>query len=227
MRSARILGATLAMVAVSAVAATSASAAVSPELENALGGVLGKNGVSGLAAKTTLETKSGEKVACEAATTSGTVANKRMGSRKVKLTKCTAFGLNCATAGAPAGTIEAEANTRLVYLSEVFHTAGLLTEFKEFTISCAGIEKLTVRNNALGGVTPVNKFVPANTAAFDLTFSQTKGVQEPTEYEESGKKVKPKPLEIKGEGIKSFGFEQSGLVSSETLEFEEEAQIKA
>jgi hypothetical protein len=95
----------------------------------------------------------------------------------------------------------------------------------EATIECLA-EKLKIRGGALGVVSRVDELVtPPETSG--LTFTQSKGVQNPTEYEnEKGEKVKF-ILEVKGEGLKNFGFEQAGLESTDSLTFEEATEVKA
>ena len=57
-----------------------------------------------------------------------------------------------------------------------------------------------------------------------VTCKQTKGVQEPTEYEMAGANFKV-ITETEGKGTKTFAFEQSGLTGTDELEFEEEVKI--
>jgi hypothetical protein len=205
-----------ALFALTAFAASAASAAL-PEIVS--GGVEVPAGtpIKSKSAKSTLETKSGEKVSCTADTNAGEVTGPKTSKTTVTFTGCSAFGiLKCNTSGSATGTIVLTSNVKLVYINKAAKEVGLAFELeKEVTIECTSSQKLHVRGGNIGKLTPVN----TPTTKPTLTFAQTKGVQSPTEYEnEGGGKVKL-ITETSGEGLKKFPFEQSGLASTDELEF--------
>ncbi len=208
----------VALFAVSAFAVATASAAL-PELVSEGKELPAKTPFKSKSGKSTLETKSGEKVSCTGDTNTGEITGPKTDVATVTFTGCSAFGiLKCSTTGAKAGEIILKAISKLVYISKAAHEAGLDLELeKELTIECTSSEKLKVRGSTIGVLTPVGE--PAH-EKLTLTFAQSsKGVQKPTEYEnESGGKVTD-ITETKGEGLKKFEFEESGLVATDELEF--------
>jgi hypothetical protein len=211
-----------AVFALTAFTAAAASAAL-PELLSEGKEIPAKTPIKSKSGKSTLETKSGEKVSCTADTDSGEVTGAKTSTTTVTFTGCSAFGiLKCTTTGAKSGEIILKSNVTLVYINKSAKEVGLAFALeKEVTIECTSAEKLHVRGGNIGKLTPVNKSEPKLT----LTFAQTKGVQSPTEYEnESGGKV-PLITETSGEGLKKFAFEQSGLSSTDELEFGSPAKM--
>src|SRR5262245_28318704 len=70
-----------------------------------------------------------------------------------------------------------------------------------------------VKGTMLGTFTPVN----TSTTKFSSAAKQEKGKPIPAEYEnEKGEKVKV-ATETKGEGTEAFGYEGSGLASTQTV----------
>jgi hypothetical protein len=217
MKHLKTIGLVLAAVfALTAFSAAAASAAL-PEIQFEGKEVPAGTPIKSKSGKSTLETKSGEKVSCTADTNAGEVTGAKTSKTTVTFTGCTAFGiLKCNTTGAKSGEIILKSNVKLVYINKSAKEVGLAFELeKEVTIECTSSQKLHVRGGNIGKLTPVN----SPTSKPTLTFAQTKGVQSPTEYEnESGGKVKL-ITETSGEGLKKFAFEQSGLSSTDELEF--------
>jgi hypothetical protein len=217
MKHLKLIGLVLtAVFAVTAFSATAASATL-PEITFEGKEVAVGTPIKSKSGKSTLETKSGEKVSCTADTNSGEVTGVKTSKTTVTFTGCSAFGiLKCSTTGAKSGEIILKSNVKVVYISKSAKEVGLAFELeKEVVIECTSSEKLHVRGGNIGKLTPVN----SPTSKPTLTFAQTKGVQSPTEYEnESGGKVKL-ITETSGEGLKKFAFEQSGLSSTDELEF--------
>jgi hypothetical protein len=208
----------IAMLAISAIATAAASAAL-PEQVPASGTFTATSG------KSTFETKSGEKVVCEEDKASGEITGAKTDKSTITFSKCEAFGLKCKSKGAASGEIVLKMNSELVYINKSKKEVGnILTLAEELTIECTVLQKLKVKGATLCPITPVN----TKTKTFTLTCTETKGVQQPTEYENSsGVKVKAPITETKGEGLKSFAFEQSGLEGTDTLTFATESEIKA
>jgi hypothetical protein len=217
----KVLGlAVVAAFALSAIA--SATAMALPEI---VGGKLGPGTkITDRSGASTLETKSGEKISCKKDVSSGEVTGARTAKNTITFEGCTAFGLSCNTGGK---VVEIHVTSTVVYLSEKEKTVGIVLALeKEPTITCGGIQKLKVRGDTICPVSPVNKL----TKIVTLACKATKGVQEPLEYEEGGVKVKPPLNETEGSGLKKFAFIQSGLTSSDELEFGspvEEVEVKA
>ena len=214
----------IAVFAMSLAASATASAAL-PELVNKEGKEVVKKKFTGKASGTsTFETKSGEAVKCTGSTTKGEVTGLKTQSVENKFTGCSAVSglLKCKTKSAAAGEIVLKVNAKVVYLSESAKTVGIDLALPEtLTIECTGLLSETLK---VKGSTPC----PTTTALSKkstLTCKETKGKQEFTEYEEGGVKVKD-ITETEGSGTKKFAFEESGLTSTNELEFEEEVEIK-
>jgi hypothetical protein len=221
----RTLGlALVAVFMVSAVASATASAAL-PEMVNKEGKEVVKKSFTGKATGTsTFETKSGEAVKCKAGTTAGKVTGLKTQTVENKFTGCTAASglLKCKTSGAAAGEIALKLNAQIVYLSESAKTVAVdLALPGTIAIECSGFgsETLHVKGSTLCSTTT------ALSTKATITCKETKGKQEFTEYEEGGKKIKD-ITETEGTGIKPFPFEESGLNSTNELEFEEAVEIK-
>ncbi len=228
MRNMRIRTLGLALVAVFAMgafASVAASATTLPELVNSKKEPLAKGTrITSRSGKTTLETKSGEKITCEKDKNTGEVTGEKTDKSEITFEGCTAFGLPCDTSGK---VIVIHVTSKLAYINEKEKKVGLVLALEtEPTITCGGIEKLKVRGDTICPLTPVNTL----TKVFTLTCKGTKGVQEPTEYEEGGKKVKPPLNETEGSGLKKFKFEESDLNATDELEFGspvEEVELEA
>jgi hypothetical protein len=211
----------VAMLAIGALAAATASAAL-PELVNSKGEALVKKKYTSKSGASTLETEKNGAVKCKEGTDTGESTGPKTGTSTVTFTGCESASIKCKTSGAKTGEIITKATSKLVYINEKEKTVGLALAATESTIECSILQKLKVRGSVIGVLTPVNTVAEE----FTLTFKQKKGVQEPTEYEEEGKKVKD-ITETEGSGIKTFKFEPSGLETTDTLKFEEKVEVKA
>lgn len=151
----------------------------------------------------------------------------------VKLTGCEAEGplytkVACKSASGAAGEIITnKLVAKLRYIDEATKEVGLVfapetgATFASFTCTDLGQEQhLTVKGSVIGRITPVD----TQTKTFKIEFVQAKGVQKPTEYEESGKKITAF-LEMEGSGIETFGPEQFGLQAADSLVWLEEVEV--
>jgi hypothetical protein len=224
----------VAILAFAAFAAASASAS-QPHFETESGEFNIPFSGSGGAGK--LETVGGRIVTCTGNSNSGGTINSATttAGSTVKFTGCTAFGLPCTSSGQSSGTIVTltTVNGTLVY-SE--HASGQVasvllkpasgTTFAEFNCGSPPFfgSHLTVRGSVLGTITPVNG---AFSKTSTLSFTQTGGVQESgTVYRApSGCAKTTATLESKGEGVPSFGFEQSAIEGSTTLTASEGVKV--
>lgn len=212
----------LAVFALSAVASATAYAGL-PEIVNSKGELPVKPGFTSTSKKGTFETAKGEKLTCEKDKDKGKITGPKTDTVTITFEECKSSGIACNTKGSKSGVIEFEASSKLVYTNEAKKEVGeVLSPTAELTIECTALETLKVKGSLICKITPVNEL----TLTATLSCKQKKGVQEPTEYEEEGKKVK-EITETEGKGAKSFKFEQSGLESEDTLTFEEEVEIKA
>lgn len=238
MKHLRILGlAVAAVLALSAVAASGASAAL-PEFTGPF-----PKAFTSTSGKGTLETKAGRKVTCEADTNTGKITGAKSDEATVKFTGCkiekTGVTLTCTSPGAKEGEIVVEVLSTLVYIKEAApKEVGIVLKPKTgttfVTFKCVGKsifgtveESVTVRGEVIGVITPINTL----TSTFTLAFKQTKGVQEPTEYENEKKEKVKAILETEGVGTgtgsETWSFEQSGETTTDTLTTSETTEIKA
>jgi hypothetical protein len=212
---------------------TTANETRKPRVRGPKGGALTKKSFTGTSGATTIETKEGSQLTCTADTGKGEASAESTGTTKLTLTGCQAFGEKCRTSGAAEGEVVLSANYKLAYTNGAEDEVGLVLELTEATIECGAkncegkaAQTLKLRGAVIGAATPINEEV-APPSKFAIAFSQTKGTQKPTEYEkEEGAKTKA-ILELSGSGKKAFGFEQTGLASTEELLFEETAEIEA
>jgi hypothetical protein len=219
----------VAVFALSAVAAASASAAL-PEFV-----VFGLPGIHATGTETKLETKAGLMLTCKGSSFGAEYYNNvkldhvvlRYTGCKVALRELPGSSFACKSSGAKAEEIVLKTLTITpVYTNKAGKEAGLL--FKpEATgpiaeAECAGLEKLKLKGSVVGNVTPVNK----ETETFTITYAQEKGVQKPTEYEQEGKKFTGF-LEMEGTGLENFAYEQTGEQATETMTMDVRSEIKA
>jgi hypothetical protein len=210
--------------ALSAIASATASAAL-PEIVNKEGKTLVKNKYTSKSGKATLETGKNGAVICSASTDKGETTGVKTGVSTVTFTGCESTGIKCSSSGAKSGEIVSKATSQVVYElnSKKEKEAALLLVAEEATIKCSAFQTLKVKGSVLGLLSPINKLSKELT----LTFLQTKGAQASTEYGNEGEEMKKAVTETKGEGLKTFAFEPSGLETVDTLTFEEEVEVKA
>ncbi len=204
----RMIGlALVAVFAMGAIVASAASAAL-PEQLPATGTFTGTSGAS------TFETKSGEKVKCTSDTIAGEITGAKTSKSKITFKGCEAFGLKCNSSGAASGEIVLNVTGELVYIMKATKEVGLLnTLTAELTIKCSAFQTLKVKGSTLCPITPVN----VKTTKYKVVCKETKGVQEPVNYEPGSELIKAPITETKGEGLKSFAFEQSALTGTDEL----------
>jgi hypothetical protein len=230
MRNMRIRTLGLALVAVfamSAIASATASATppLLPQLVNKSGAELVKKTFKGTSTESVFETKGGEAIKCKEDKIAGKITGLSTDSAEIKFTGCSAAaGLAKCKTGSTTGEIVLNVTSLLVWINvakeepgedDILPAGGLLIECP----SLLGTEKLKVTGST---VCPTTKDLLVKAT---ITCKQTKGVQEPSEYEmEGGLKFKA-ITETQGSGVKTFGPEPSGLKGTDSLEFEEEVQI--
>lgn len=212
----------VAMFAMSALATGAASAEPMLPRLTAKGGELVKKKYTSTSGPSTLETGKNGAVKCKAGTDTGETTGPRTGTSTVKFTGCESASIKCNTSGAKSGEIITKATSKLVYINEAKKTVGELLTAAESTIECTFLQSLKVKGSVIGELTPVG----VEQEEFTLAFKQKKGVQEPTQYEEEGKKFSA-ITETEGKGIKTFKFEPSGLETTDTLKFEEKVKVEA
>lgn len=203
-----------------------------PRVKGGKGASLTKKGYTSSSGASTIEAVGGSKMTCTASSGKGEASAESSGTAKLTLTGCEAFSTKCHASGAADGEVALSANYKLAFTNGSEDEVGLLLELTEATIECGkncegkAVETLKLRGTGIGVATPIDEeVVPAK--KFTIAFSQSKGVQKPTEYEkEEGTKAKV-VLELSGSGSKAFAFEQAGLSDTDELLFEETAEIES
>jgi hypothetical protein len=211
---------------------TTADEVRKPRIKRVGGASLVKKAYTSESGTSTIETVAGSELKCTTPDSgSGEASTDSSGTAKLTLTGCGSEWGKCHTPSAAEGTVVLSANYELAYTNGDADEVGLLLKLTEATIecgkNCAGkpVETLKLRGTGIGATKPINEEV-APPDKFTIKFSQTKGVQELTEYEkEEGKKTKA-ILELEGSGEKVFKFEQAGLSDTDELLFEERAEIE-
>jgi hypothetical protein len=202
-------------------AVMSASASAQPIIVNKEGKFPIKPKFASTSGKGTFETVSGERLVCKEDTNTGEFTGFSTAKLTVRFTGCEAFGIKCSTAGAKEGEIVVFATGHLVYILRIPPPieVGLLIETEEVSIKCLGTETFKVKGSAVGRITPILTLAESLT----LKFSQSKGVQNPVEYEsKEGEKAKA----TLAMSVKGGEFKQTGLETEDKLRFEEEVEIK-
>jgi hypothetical protein len=222
-----ILLAIVAVLAMSVVGTAAASATTSmPEIVNKEGKLPSKTGFKGASGASTFETKSGEAVKCKEDKVTGKLTGSSSDETSTSFTGCTAAAglLKCKTKGAASGEIVLKVNSELVWLnkSEESEPGEDLVLPSELTIECTGLasETLKVKGSTLCPISGFKKLESKGT----ITCKQTKGVQEFTKYFLGGSEITD-ITETEGTGAKKFAFQQSGLTSTDSIEYEEAVEI--
>ncbi len=220
----RMLVAAVAVLALAAVAAAGASAAL-PEMKFSSW----PDNYSGKSGEVTLEAKSGATVKCLASTNSGEVTtSKTFAKVQLKYTGCKeGTGSNTCSNKSSGEIVTSVLKSELVYINKASKEVGQVfkpevagSAFAKF--ECAGtLGAVTLSGGVIAKLPSeqVNKFQ----TSFTWNYRQTKGVQEPTEYEEGSTKVS-----IFLTGIPNlFKLEQTGEAMTETMTWAKSAEIAA
>jgi hypothetical protein len=232
MKRIRIIGlALVAVLALSAVVASAASAALPEFVASKFPVKFTLTSGAGL-----LETVGGRQVKCTSDSGSGEILNaKETKNTVVKFKGCTAKGpfgtLECQSGSTKGEIVTKKVKGLLVYDNKAEKKAAILGEgeetgafFAEFT--CTGVlveEKMKVKGNALGLITPVN----TKSTLLKISATMSKGKPTDLAYEtDAGVKGTAK-TETKGEGSEAFGYEESGLEGTEDLIPAESIEVKA
>lgn len=223
-RNIKILGLSfLAVFAFAAMSAASASAS-QPAAEGAPTEFTGSNSEGG-----TLETVGKRIVSCKSDTSKGEInSSTTIKGAKVIFKTCTAEGpfgkLICTSTGAAEGEIRSEALKGTLYYIGNGSEVGIDLEpesatskvFASFT--CTGFlvsETITVTGGSVvGKLTPLN----TSTTSYTLEFTQSAGKQIPEGYlSPVGCEFVKDVLSTEGKGSETFGPEQSGIKTKETI----------
>jgi hypothetical protein len=207
----------VAVVAMSAVVAASASAAL-PEFGGPFPKPFKSKGGTAV-----IET-AGIKLTCTALTDVGEVLGAKTGEVTVRLTGCSGDTFPCTSPGAAQGEmVTSELTTTLGYINAAKREVGIAlaavspTPFDEF--ECAGF-KIVVEGSVIGKLTPINKHVKP-TSHFTLKFAQKKGVQTP-------RKLEGEPVDVLEGHLAGEPFMlQAGLKAKDEISFAETVEIKA
>jgi hypothetical protein len=214
MRSFKIVGAALmALLAVTAVATATASAAL-PEILPGSGTFTATSGAG------TLETTAKEKITCKSDTSKGTITNVKEGTFEVDFKECTALGFAANSLGDPAQTILVTGTLLLCYINRATKDVGVVIH-----LPTAGIHievpslgaLILVTGWVIGLIEPVNS---KKTGPFTLSFKQAAGKQEFTKCEGGATEVL-KSSKNEGAAV------ESGEETIETVTFAAEHEIMA
>lgn len=225
MRIRTILLALVAVLAVSAAAAATASAAAMPLIVNEKGETPTKTGFKGTSKESTFETK-GRSTAlkCKEDTISGKLTGPSTDTAEIKFKKCKASILACKTSGAAAEEIVLKVTSELVWVNEAETEVGedLVPTTSPVTIECTGLEKetLKVEGSTICAISGYHSLSITGT----ITCVQSGGVQKYTKYF-LAKEAKEDFTKTEGSGFETFGFTQSGLEGTDSLEYEEKVEI--
>ncbi len=211
----------VAMFAMSAFATATAFAASPLRLVNAKGEEAKGETYTVKSGASKFETKGEGSIECKEDKGTGEITGANTDTSKITFTGCSAkegiFSATCTSSGAASGDIELNANSKIVYLNkESEENVGLDLELKaNVTIVCEAFgvkQTLTVKGSTLCPTTT------ALSKTAKITCEQSGGVQKYVKYEEKGTSFEDK-TETEGKGKKTFGFTQSGLQGTDTLEY--------
>jgi hypothetical protein len=216
MRRMRIIGLCLvSAVALSALAATSASAAL-PEFRPPF-----PKAFSSTSGKTVLETVKKFKMTCTSDRNTGEVTGPKTGTVVITFVGCTIPGAPCSNVPETPGLVKTNTLVAdLGYINKATKEVGLDlfngNLIAQFT--CGGVP-VAVKGSVIGKLTPVNKIVNPP-GGFTLKFAQAKGKQKITHLE-------GEPIDIPETSLGGGPFEESGLGSIDVLRFGEPAEVLA
>jgi hypothetical protein len=211
-----------ALVAVSCTSGLAADAYASPkgEIVNKEGKALVKNKFKGKIGALTLESTGGGSVKCTSGSTSGVQSSTTTAEQTTTLSGCkSSLGGSCQT-GEAAGII-----VIIEHLSTLASRFGMYLTFSVFVVGGLSWECASVKgkDKLQGGfLTPV-PIEGKLATSYTFTAAQSKGIQEPTEYENEAKEKVKHVLEGSLNG--SEKLEQIGAAGKEEITFEEEAEF--
>lgn len=215
----RVVFCSVAVLAMSAVVAASASAEL-PEFSGPFPKAYTSKGGA-----TLIET-GGIKLTCKASTDVGEVTGAKTGNVMVRLTGCSGDSFPCTSPGAAEGEmVTSKLATTLGYIDKAKHETGIAlaasgAPFDE--MECAGL-LFVVEGSVIGKVTPINKSTKSKPKThFKLTFSQKKGVQKP-------RKLEGEPVDVlEGHIASEPGLSlEAGLKTKDEITLAEAGEIKA
>lgn len=210
------MGALAAVLALSAVATASASAAL-PEFSPGAGLTLtGTGGASYFEVQGLAPVPNCSSLAAKAKLTSG-----KSGTLEVEMKGCHAGFAACQT-GPASEVVDFTGTIEPVYLSKEPKNVGLLVKLNEFTAKC-GTVTVVVRGSFLGTITPINTGVAAG-GRYTLTMKEHEGLNEYTSYETASGEHKSTSLT---ESIGGGPFLTAGFSSTDPLNTNINSEIKA
>jgi hypothetical protein len=176
MRGYKLVSLVVLALALTAIAASSASA-----LPSFLPGSGTFTGTSGTAS---LQVKGGATITCKKSTAAGSLSSETVGTTTVTFKECTALGAAAQTLGGTASTIETTTATKLCYISAAKKTVGIVFEISATNkphIEIPALKLLlVVEGSFVGEITGTNS---DKTGPYPLVIEQTGGVQKITNCE--------------------------------------------
>ncbi len=210
-----------------AVATATASAKTAmPEIVNKEGKTPTKTGFTSKSGASEFETKGGHVIKCKEDTDVGKLTSPFLDESTITFTGCSTtviITLKCNSEGAKEGEIVLKVMSNLVWLNKSEESEpgeDLALPEAGLTIKCTSSETLKVKGSTL---CPISGFKTLSSTG-TITCEQSKGVQKFTHFFLEGKEETDK-TETEGTGLIKFGFEQSGLKSTDTITYEEPVEI--
>lgn len=223
-----ILSLALAAVSIAGTTFVTTAWAEAPALVNSKLEALTKNKFTFKGKEAVLETVGGTKLTCTSDEGSGTMTSLSKGEEKGTLKGCEAFAFKCNTEGGKAGEISATFTINVVWVSREEGKIALLLALPEkgLELTCGGLVKDKVKGSFLEPIATAEK---AETK-YTLTSKQTKGKQEPLEYEsEKVKEEEEWEVEVvkdtlESENTSTKKLEETGASGTSEVTFEEGAK---
>jgi len=170
--------------------------------------------------ETTVETTGGRSMKCKSGTGTGVETSKTEGEQTITFKECKSSegGVSCNSPGQSAGVVELK-EVKLSTLPAKFPGDMPLT----YILRASSVECATVKGQIKGSYLSPVPSEGKLSSSYTFVFKQTKGVQEPSEYENT-----------KGESVKfsfearlglSEAFEKAGVGGNEEFTFEENAEF--
>jgi hypothetical protein len=216
----KIITATVAGLLLVGAAVTDTALASKGELVNSKGTALIKNKFTATIGETVVETTGGRSVKCKSGTAGGVETSATEGEQTITLKECKSNveSASCNSPGQSAGVIELK-EVKLSTLPAKFPGDMPLTYIlRASAAECAGV-KGQIKGSYLSPVPSEGKL----STTYTFVSKQTKGIQEPAEYENSkGEKEK---FSFEAELGGSEKFEKAGVGGTEEFTFEESAEF--
>jgi hypothetical protein len=216
----RIIVVTLASLLLVGAAMADTSLASKGELVNSEGKALVKNKFKGVLGETVIETTGSKGVKCKSGTAVGVETSKTEGEQTATFKECKSSqeGASCKSPGQSTGVIELK-EVKLSTLPAKFPGDMPLTYIlRASSVECGSV-KGQIKGSYLSPVPSEGKL----STTYSFIAKQTKGVQEPSEFENTKGEIEKFSVEAQLGPLEVF--EKAGVSSKEEFTFEESAEF--